>query len=255
MELKLIDTHSHYDDDMFDGDRDKLITEMLEESVDGIVAIGCTLERSAMAVELAVKYDRVYAAVGIHPEDSYKLPRDYLDKLKTLAANDKVRAIGEIGLDYHSEGFKKKIQQSVFREQIELARELNLPIVVHSRDATADTIEILKEYKPRGVVHCYSGSAETAREILALGMYISFTGVLTFKNAKKAVEACEIVPLDRLMLETDCPYMAPVPFRGKRCDSSMVINIAEKVAEIKKIPLKTVVETCNENAVEFFKMK
>lgn len=252
MEFKLIDTHTHYDDEMFDDDRDALITSMLENSVDGFVSIGCTLERSEYAVSFAKSYERVYAAVGIHPEDCYKLPADYLKRLKKLAEYEKVVAIGEIGLDYHSDGYKRKLQIQTFREQIELARELDLPIVVHSREATADTLEILREYKPRGVVHCYSGSAETAREILNLGMYISFTGVLTFKNAKKAVEACEIIPLDRLMLETDCPYMAPVPHRGQRCDSSMVLNIAEKVAEIKKLPLKTVVETCNDNAVRFF---
>ncbi len=252
MNYKVIDTHTHYDDEMFDEDRNELLSKMLDESVQNIISIGCTLHRSELAVKLADKYEKIYATVGIHPEDCYDLPDDYINILRNMAANPKVVAIGEIGLDYHRDGFKRKLQIKTFKEQIELAQSLNLPIVVHSREATADTIEILKEYKPKGVVHCYSGSAETAKEILDLGMNISFTGVLTFKNAKRAVEACEVIPIERLMLETDCPYMAPVPYRGQRCDSSMVINIAEKVAEIKNISVKNVVEICNENAVKFF---
>lgn len=252
MNYKVIDTHTHYDDEMFDEDRNELLSKMLDESVQNIISIGCTLHRSELAVKLADKYEKIYATVGIHPEDCYDLPDDYINTLRNMAANPKVVAIGEIGLDYHRDGFKRKLQIKTFKEQIELAQSLNLPIVVHSREATADTIEILKEYKPKGVVHCYSGSAETAKEILDLGMNISFTGVLTFKNAKRAVEACEVIPIERLMLETDCPYMAPVPYRGQRCDSSMVINIAEKVAEIKNISVKNVVEICNENAVKFF---
>lgn len=252
MNYKVIDTHTHYDDEMFDEDRNELLSKMLDESVQNIISIGCTLHRSELAVKLADKYEKIYATVGIHPEDCYDLPDDYINILRNMAANPKVVAIGEIGLDYHRDGFKRKLQIKTFKEQIELAQSLNLPIVVHSREATADTIEILKEYKPKGVVHCYSGSAETAKEILDLGMNISFTGVLTFKNAKRAVEACEVIPIERLMLETDCPYMAPVPYRGQRCDSSMVINIAEKVAEIKNMSVKNVVEICNENAVKFF---
>lgn len=252
MNLKVIDTHAHYDDEAFDCDREELLQKLLGSSVDKIITIGCSLERSRMAAELSGKYDNIFAAVGIHPEDCYDLPEDYLYQIEQLASDKKVVAIGEIGLDYHYEGYNKELQQKCFKEQLQLAARLDLPVVVHSRDATKDTLEILREYKPKGVVHCFSGSAETAREILEIGMMISFTGVLTFKNARKAVEACSVIPLDRLMLETDCPYMAPVPYRGERCDSSMVYNIAEKVAEIKGISVSEIIKTCNKNAKEFF---
>ena len=253
MKLKVIDTHAHYDDEAFDEDRNELLTEMLENSVENIITIGCTMERSRMALDLAERYDKIYCAVGIHPEDCYNLPENYLDELKEMAlSSKKVVAIGEIGLDYHSEGYIKEKQISVFKEQLSLAKELNLPVVIHSREATLDTMEILRELKPNGVMHCFSGSADTAREIVSLGMMISFTGVITFKNAKKAVEACSAIPLDRIMLETDCPYMAPVPYRGKRNISSYVYNIAEKIAEIKGISVEEAIEACNNNAVRFF---
>lgn len=255
MNLKVIDTHAHYDDEAFDSDREELLQRLLSSSVDKIITIGCSLERSRMAAELSGKYDNIFAAVGIHPEDCYDLPEDYLYQIEQLASGKKVVAIGEIGLDYHYEGYSKELQQKCFKEQLRLAAKLDMPVVVHSRDATKDTLDILREYKPKGVVHCFSGSAETAREILEIGMMISFTGVLTFKNAKKAVEACSVIPLERLMLETDCPYMAPVPFRGERCDSSMVYNIAEKVAEIKGISVSEVIKTCNNNAEEFFGLR
>ena len=253
MNPKVIDTHAHYDDEAFDEDRDSLIKGMLSDSVEKIITIGCSLERSRMALELAEKYDNIYCAVGIHPEDCYDLPENYLSEIEKMArSSKKVVAIGEIGLDYHWEGYKKKKQAEVFREQLALAKELSLPVVIHSRDATQDTIEILREYRPKGVMHCFSGSAETAREIIDLGMMISFTGVITFKNARKAVEACSVIPIERLMLETDCPYMAPVPHRGQRCNSSMVHFTAEKVAEIKGLSVKETIEICNENAVRFF---
>ncbi|MGN0655801.1 MAG: TatD family hydrolase [Ruminiclostridium sp.] len=252
MNLKVIDTHAHYDDEAFDSDREELLQRLLSSSVDKIITIGCSLERSRMASELSEKHENIFAAVGIHPEDCYDLPEDYLYQIEQLAGGKKVVAIGEIGLDYHYEGYNKELQQKCFKEQLLLAARLDMPVVVHSRDATKDTLDILREYKPKGVVHCFSGSAETAREILEIGMMISFTGVLTFKNAKKAVEACSVIPLERLMLETDCPYMAPVPYRGERCDSGMVYNIAEKVAEIKGISVSEVIKTCNRNAEEFF---
>ena len=163
-----------------------------------------------------------------------------------------MKAVGEIGLDYHYDGYDRGKQIKLFREQIELAKELDLPIIVHSRDACQDTVDILREYKPRGVVHCFSGSAETAAEIVSLGMYIGFTGVLTFNNAKKAIRALEAVPLERLLLETDCPYMAPVPFRGKRCDSSMIAFTAEKAAEIKQIPVQELLDITCRNGMEFY---
>lgn len=250
--IKTIDTHAHYDAEEFDADRDELLTRLFAESVDSIITMGCSLKSSAAALKLAEKYERMYAAVGIHPEDCENLPDDYISQIKTLAANKKVHAIGEIGLDYHYDGFSREKQIACFKEQLKLAQELDFPVVIHSRDATKDTLDILAEYRPRGVVHCFSGSAETAREILRLGLMISFTGVLTFKNAKKAVEACEVIPLDRIMLETDCPYMSPVPYRGERCDSSMVRFTAEKLAQIKGISTDEAILACNRNAIEFF---
>lgn len=250
--IKTIDTHAHYGAEEFDADRDELLTQLFAESVDSIITMGCSLKSSAAALKLAEKYERMYAAVGIHPDDCENLPDDYISQIKTLAANKKVRAIGEIGLDYHYDGFSREKQIACFKEQLKLAQELDFPVVIHSRDATKDTLDILAEYRPRGVVHCFSGSAETAREILRLGLMISFTGVLTFKNAKKAVEACEVIPLDRIMLETDCPYMSPVPYRGERCDSSMVRFTAEKLAQIKGISTDEAILACNRNAIEFF---
>lgn len=253
--IKVTDTHAHYDVSDFDDDRDELLTRLFSESVENIITMGCSLESSRAAVTLAGKYERMYAAVGIHPEDCDNIPNDYLDQIEQLAANEKVKAIGEIGLDYHYEGFNREKQIRVFEEQLELAKKLDLPVVIHSRDAVKDTLDILNKMRPRGVVHCFSGSAETARELLKMGLMISFTGVLTFKNARKAVEACEIIPLDRIMLETDCPYMSPVPYRGKRCDSSMVHFTAEKLAQIKGITTDEAIIACNKNAEEFFKLK
>jgi len=252
MSLKVIDTHAHYDDDAFDSDRDELLCDMLENTVDSIITIGCSLESSLNSVRLAEKYERIYAAVGIHPGDCENLPDNYIEQLKNLAECKKVVAIGEIGLDYHYEGYDREHQIECFKKQLELAKEINLPVVIHSREATKDTMDILKEYKPVGVMHCFSGSVETAREIIDLGMMISFTGVLTFKNSKKAVEACSDIPLDRIMLETDCPYMAPVPHRGERNNSSYVYHIAEKLAEIKNISVEEAIRTCNNNAKKFF---
>lgn len=253
--IKVTDTHAHYDVSDFDDDRDELLTRLFSESVENIITMGCSLESSKAAVTLAKKYERMYAAVGIHPEDCENIPNDYLEQIEQLATKEKVKAIGEIGLDYHYEGFNREKQIRVFEKQLELAKKLDLPVVIHSRDAVKDTLDILNKTRPRGVVHCFSGSAETARELLKMGLMISFTGVLTFKNARKAVEACEIIPLDRIMLETDCPYMSPVPHRGKRCDSSMVHFTAEKLAQIKGITTEEAIIACNKNAEEFFKLK
>lgn len=251
---KIIDTHAHYDDEAFNADRDELIKNMLNTNVDRIITVGCSLERSRTSIELAERYDRIYASVGIHPDECYDLPDDYIEQLRLMSRHSKVVAIGEIGLDYHYEGYKKDVQIKCFKEQLELAQELNLPVIIHSREATQDTLDILQEYKPKGVMHCFSGSAETAQKIIDLGMMISFTGVLTFKNAKKAVEACKIIPMDRLMLETDCPYMTPVPHRGERNNSSYTYHTAEKVAEIKNMSVNEVIEICNANAVSFFNL-
>ena len=211
------------------------------------------MQDSAENVALAQKYGYIYAAVGVHPESVDETPSDYREKLTELVkSSEKVRAIGEIGLDYHYENYDRDKQILFFRQQLELARELSLPVIVHSRNASEDTLDILKEYRPAGVVHCFSGSAEVAREVIKLGMYIGFTGVLTFKNAKKALRALEAVPLDRLLLETDCPYMAPEPLRGRRCDSSMICYTAEKAAQIKDVSTQELLDITCRNGMDFY---
>lgn len=250
----IFDSHAHYDDERFDSDRDELIAGLSEKGVCAVMNIGCNLERSAESVAFARKYPMFYAAVGVHPEDADNLPEDYISQLEEMAGFEKVVAIGEIGLDYHYEGYNRESQLEAFKKQLELAERLNLPVIIHSRDAVEDTMKILREYKPRGVVHCFSGSAETAKEILSLGMYISFTGVLTFKNARRALEALAVIPEDRLLLETDSPYMSPEPFRGERCDSSLIPYIAEKIAEIRGADTQSVIDKCTENTKTLFEI-
>ena len=254
--IKLTDTHAHYDDKAFDSDRDLLLQRLFSESVGKIITIGCPLDRWRPSIDLAEKYPNMYTALGLHPEDIYNLPTDWRQILTKLLRHPKAVALGEIGLDYHCENCDRDMQIKFFREQIELAESLSLPIIIHSRDATEDTMNILRELKPKkAVMHCFSGSAETAEELVKMGLYISFTGVLTFKNAKKAVSACEVIPKGRLMLETDCPYMAPVPYRGERCHSGMILSTAEKMGEIKGVSAEEMIEICNENAERFFKFK
>jgi len=250
--IKITDTHSHYDDEAFDSDRYELLKRLFSESCEKIVTLGCNLEKSRTSLKIAEKFDNMYAAVGIHPENCNEVGENYLDELKSLASHPKAVAVGEIGLDYHWEPFDKEREKRFFREQTELAAELDLPICVHSRDSTKDALDILREYKPKGVMHCFSGSIDTARAILSFGMMISFTGLLTFKNAKKAIEACRFIPIDRIMLETDCPYMAPVPHRGERNDSGYLCYTAEKLAEIKGMSVDETIAICNENAEKFF---
>lgn len=250
----LFDTHAHFDDEQFDADRDEVLKSLKSYGVGNIVNIGSSMKTSRTSVALAEKYDFVYAAVGIHPSETGELCEADIDELKRLAANPKVRAIGEIGLDYHyPDDVEPSIQKKWFVRQLELAKELNMPVVIHARESRGECLEILKEHKiSNGVVHCFSGSAETAREILKLGMMISFTGVLTFKNAKKAIAACAAVPLDRLMIETDCPYMSPEPHRGRRNFSGYVEFVARKMAEIKGVSYDELVDITERNAKRFY---
>lgn len=253
MYRNIFDTHSHYADSAFDGDRDELLAALPDKGVRFAALAGSSMQDSAENVALAQKYGYIYAAVGVHPESVDETPSDYREKLTELVkSSEKVRAIGEIGLDYHYENNDRDKQILFFRQQLELARELSLPVIVHSRNASEDTLDILKEYRPAGVVHCFSGSAEVAREVIKLGMYIGFTGVLTFKNAKKALRALEAVPLDRLLLETDCPYMAPEPLRGRRCDSSMICYTAEKAAQIKGVSTQELLDITCRNGMDFY---
>lgn len=253
--MKIIDTHAHYDDAWFDDDRYLLLDRILSQDVLAIINMSVDIPTCGFSLELSKRYDRVFATVGIHPENIDGTSYSFIDTLRTYAKQPKVVAIGEIGLDYHYDNYDAQKQKEIFEQQILLANELSLPVVIHSRDATEDTLKILRHTTPKkGVVHCFSGSPETALELLSLGLYISFTGVLTFKNAKKAVRSCEAIPVDRIMLETDCPYMAPTPFRGSRCDSSMTLKTAEKLAEIKGLTVDEAVRICNENAIRFFNL-
>ncbi|MDD6278967.1 MAG: TatD family hydrolase [Oscillospiraceae bacterium] len=249
----IFDSHAHYADSAFDDDREQLLAELPSKGVYRVMLASSSVEDTSVNSDLSQKYDYIYAAAGVHPESVDTNPENYIEIIeRTVKNNPKIRAIGEIGLDYHYEGFDRDKQAELFCRQLELAGELELPVIVHSRDATEDTLRILKKYHPIGVVHCFSGSAETAEEIIRLGMYIGFTGVLTFRNAKKALRALEAVPNDRLLLETDCPYMAPVPFRGNRCDSSMIAYTAEKAAEIKGMTAQEILNITTENAKRMY---
>ncbi|WP_295087954.1 TatD family hydrolase [Ruminococcus sp.] len=253
MIMEIFDTHAHYADISFDEDREQVLTELPEKGVKLVMLAASSLDDSHENVLIARKYDYIYASVGVHPESIDETSSDYIETLRKLISSEpKIKAVGEIGLDYHYEGYDREKQIGFFRNQLELAKELNMPVIVHSRNATEDTLEILKEFRPKGVVHCFSGSSETAKEIIKIGMYIGFTGVLTFKNAKKALKALEAVPADRLLMETDCPYMAPEPFRGRRCDSSMIVYTATKAAEIKGLNVEELLEITKRNGMKMF---
>ncbi|WP_024860859.1 TatD family hydrolase [Ruminococcus flavefaciens] len=249
----IFDTHAHYADSAFDEDREQVLAELPEKGVKLVMLAASGLDDSAENSLLSQKYGYVYAAAGVHPESVDETTDGYLDSLREMiAANNKIKAVGEIGLDYHYDGYDRDLQIRFFREQLAFANELDMPVIVHSRDAVEDTVDILSEYRPKGVVHCFSGSAETAKEILKLGMYIGFTGVLTFKNAKKALKALAEVPMDKLLMETDCPYMAPEPFRGRRCDSSMIAYTAAKAAEIKGVSVQELIDITCKNGMTMY---
>ncbi len=252
----LFDTHAHYDDERFDEDRDALFASMQANHVGMILNPGCDLESSRKALSYAKKYPFVQAAVGIHPENVNENWKNDLTVIVEMARNEpKVRAIGEIGLDYYweKEERARAKQQVVFAAQMEAARELGKPVIIHDREAHGDCLEITRRYpEVIGVYHCYSGSVELARELLKLGYYLSFTGVITFKNAKKAIEVIREVPIDRIMVETDAPYMAPEPFRGRRNSSLYVYRMAEKIAEIKGMDAAEVERITMENGKRLF---
>ena len=255
MYSNIFDTHAHYDDSRFDEDRDELITSLSEKGVSHIVNCGCDLKSSLSTLSLAQKYDFIYAAVGVHAHEAEEATEEDMSEIEKLYGDKKVVAVGEIGLDYHYDFSPRERQLEIFERQLILANKLNLPVIVHDREAHEDTMNLLKKYKPKGVVHCFSGSAEMAKEIVKLGMYIGIGGAVTFKNAKKPVEVVEYLPLDRLLLETDAPYMTPVPFRGQRCDSSHIAYTAEKIAEIKGIDVQELIDICNANARRLFKIE
>lgn len=253
----IFDTHAHYDDDTFEIDRELLLKKLISKDVRCIVNASVDIESSIKSIELSNNYSYIYAAVGIHPQniENSNFKNNYIEELENLIINNsKVVAIGEIGLDYYFNSENKSSQIKVFEEQIELSLKHDLPILVHDREAHGDTLEILKKYKPKGIVHCFSGSLEMAQEIIKLGMYIGIGGVVTFKNAKTILDVVREIPLENIVLETDAPYLAPVPFRGKRCDSSYIKYVAEKISEIKSIDVKKVYEQTFKNAMNLFKI-
>ena len=251
----IFDTHAHYDDEAFDEDRESIIEELKTSNVGKIVNVGANLSSSLRSVDLANKYDFFYAAVGVHPDDAAEIDDEGLNRLREMAANEKVVAVGEIGLDYYWNKESADIQKKAFLAQIELAKELSLPIIVHSREAAKDTMDILASSdaaKTGGVVHCFSYSPEIALEAVKMGFYIGVGGVVTFKNAKKLKESVELIPMERILLETDCPYLAPDPFRGKRNSSLYLDYVVKEIASIKGIDEEKVIEITYKNALEMY---
>lgn len=259
VEKMIFETHGHYDDEQFDEDRERLIAEFLEKDIDKVMNVGADMQSSRNSVELAGKYPHFYAAVGVHPSEVGDLTEDDMQALKQMTLeNPKVKAIGEIGLDYHfDDDPPRDVQKKWFIRQLELAQELGMPIIIHSRDAASDTMEILKDMdggRNGGVIHCYSYSREQAREYIKMGFNIGVGGVVTFKNSRRLQEVVEDIPLEKIVLETDSPYMAPVPFRGTRNSALNIPYIAEKIAEIKGVPVEKVYDQTYANALKMYKM-
>ena len=252
----LFDTHAHLNDSRFDEDRAELLAQLPQRGVTLAMNAGCSLESSKDALIMAEPYDWLYCSVGTHPDSCDEVNEDVLEEYRKLCKlNPKVKAIGEIGLDYHYEDIPREIQKKAFIAQMELARELDMPVIVHERDAHEDGMDIIAQFPTvKGVFHCYSGSAEMAKQLVKLGWYIGFTGVLTFKNARKAVETAQSIPLERIVIETDCPYMAPEPFRGKRNDPSLVYRVAEKLAEIRGISVEEAQRATFENGKRLYRI-
>ena len=252
----LFDTHAHLDDRAFGEDRAELLANLPGQGLALVMNPGCSLESSRNVVKIAAEHDYIYAAVGSHPDVADEVNEAVIEEYRTLCKlNPKVKAIGEIGLDYHYEDIPRDIQLKAFRMQMELARELGLPVIVHEREAHEDGMAVVREFSDvTGVFHCYSGSAEMARQLVDKGWYIGFTGVLTFKNARKAVEVAASIPLERIVLETDCPYMAPEPFRGKRNDPGKLYRMAEKLAEIRGLSVEEIHEITTENGKRLYRI-
>ena len=252
----LFDTHAHLDDQAFDVDRETLLTQLPIEGVGLVMNPGCSRASSLAAIVLAKKYDYIYAAVGSHPDAADEVNEAVLQQYRALCLeNPKVKAIGEIGLDYHYEDIPRDIQKKAFRAQMALAQELGLPVIVHEREAHEDGMKIVEEFPGvSGVFHCYSGSLEMAKWLIARGWYIGFGGVLTFKNARKALEVAESIPIERIVLETDCPYMAPEPFRGRRNDPGKLYRVAEKLAELRGLTVAEIQAITTENGKALYRM-
>ena len=253
--MNLIDAHAHLIDEKFEGEVEKIINNAQEAGVTKIINIGYNKETSQKAIELAEKYDFIYATIGLHPEE-LETERD-ITFIKEMSKNKKVVAIGEVGLDYHYEGFDKNLQKEIFVNQIKLANELKLPVVIHSRDADMEMLEILKNNKIENgfVMHCFSSSVEVLKELLKLDAYISLAGPVTFKNARSLIDVAKLIPIEKIMVETDCPYMAPEPYRGKRNEPALVVNTAKKISEIREMNFEEFAQITVENTKRFYKIK
>lgn len=253
----IFDTHAHYDDEAFDSDRDALLCSLAENGIEAVVNIGASIQSTKNTLELMKKYSFVYGAVGVHPSESVELNENLMDWLKHAAGEKKVVAIGEIGLDYYWKEPDPDIQKHWFVRQLELAREVNLPIVVHSRDAAKDTLDIIRAERAGelgGVIHCFSYSVEMAKEYLNMGFYLGIGGVLTFSNAKKLKEVVACMPMDRIVLETDCPYLSPVPNRGKRNSSLNLPYVVKAISQLKGVPEEEVIAVTTENAKRLYRL-
>ncbi len=253
----IFDTHAHYDDEAFNEDREQLLAQLAEQGIGTVTNVGSSLASTKTTLELAEKYPFMYAAVGVHPSETEELDEIWMVWLREIAARPKVVAVGEIGLDYHWEEPERELQQHWFRRQLDLAREEKLPVVIHSRDAAQDTLDIMKEEHAEeigGVLHCFSYGVEMAREYLNMGFYLGIGGVLTFNNSRKLKEVVAYAPMDRLVLETDCPYLAPVPYRGKRNCSLYLPHVVRAVSGIKGIPEEEVIAVTEENARRLYRL-
>ena len=248
MNKNIFDSHAHYDSEAFDADRKELLNALPERGVCGIINCASDMASSLTTLSLADEFEFIYAACGVHPHEAEGCKDGYISVLRKLCSEEKCVAVGEIGLDYHYDFSPREIQKKVFEEQLLLAKELDLPVIVHDREAHEDTMTLLKKYRPKGVVHCFSGSAEMAKEVVKLGMYIGLGGAVTFKNARKPREVAEVVPADKLLIETDCPYMTPVPFRGQRCDSSFIPHTAEVIAQVRGVTAQEILDLTRKNA-------
>lgn len=253
----IFDSHAHYDDEQFDGDREELLRSLPSKGVCAVINCASDLKSSATSAELSEKYPFFWCACGVHPHEAEKELKtadinEIEKRIVNFAEKKKCVAIGEIGIDYHYDFSPRELQKELFELQLKLSKELDLPVIVHDREAHEDTMTLLKKYRPKGVVHCFSGSVEMAREVLKLGMYIGLGGAVTFKNAKKPVAVAAATDIDRILLETDCPYMAPVPFRGTRCSSDMIAYSAQTIASVKNMDVQTLVDAATENTKWLF---
>ena len=253
--MKIFDTHSHYDDEAFDGDREELINTIIENDVVGVINCAADMKSVKTTIELTKKYPMFYGAVGVHPCSANEINEETIEKLRISAKNERIVAIGEIGLDYYyDDNPSKEIQKSAFRAQMQLAKELSKPVIVHIRDAHEDALKILEEFEEvRGIIHCFSGSVEIARKCVKIGYMLGIGGVVTFKNSRRLVEVVKEIPMEHLLLETDCPYMAPVPHRGERNNSMYISEVIKKIAEIKSISEEEVANIALRNSQKFTK--